>query len=81
MDEHTYVDLEVLASVNEDDYLVRISKKDFNRLVDFDENLIIRHWDGEQPVSLEAYGTDAIRTDGDTTKDNNLSPFKRPSSV
>ena len=68
-----YVDLEVLATVDENDFLVRVSKKDLNGLVSFDEDLVLRHWDGAQPVTLVAYGSDSVRTEGDTTKDNNLS--------
>lgn len=73
MGEALYVDLEVLATVDEDDYLVRISKKDLNELVSFNEDLVLRHWDGEKPVSLVAYGSDSVRTKGDATKFNNLS--------
>ena len=68
-----YVDLEVLATVDEDDFLIRVSKKDLNGLVSFDEDLVLRHWDGERPVSLVAYGSDSVRTEGDATSDNNLS--------
>lgn len=72
MGEAVYVDLEVLASIEDDDYLVRVSKKDLNSLVTFDENLVLRHWDGEKPVSLVAYGSDSVRTEGDANEENNL---------
>lgn len=68
-----YVDLEVLATIEEDDFLIRVSKKDLNGLVSFDEDLVLRHWDGERPVTLVAYGSDSVRTESDATKDNNLS--------
>ncbi|MEE8113914.1 MAG: hypothetical protein V3T23_06120 [Nitrososphaerales archaeon] len=69
----TFVDLEVLATIDENDYLVRISKKELNDLVSFDEDLELRHWDGEKPVSLVAYGADSVRTEGDANEFNNLS--------
>jgi Pyruvate/2-oxoacid:ferredoxin oxidoreductase gamma subunit len=72
MGEAVYVDLEVLASIEDDDYLVRVSKKDLNALVTFDEYLVLRHWDGEKPVSLVAYGSDSVRTEGDANEENNL---------
>ena len=81
MVEAVYVDLEVLASVDVEDYLVRISKKDLNRLVEFNKDLVIRHWNGEQPVSLETYGADSVRTEGDTTEDNNLSNLPNLDSI
>lgn len=73
MGETLYVDLEVLANVDEEDYLVRISKKDLNGLVSFSEDLVLRHWDGDKPVSLVAYGKNSVRTKGDATEFNNLS--------
>ena len=73
MGEAAYVDLEILASIEDDDYLVRVSKKDLNTLVSFDENLVLRNWDGEKPVSLVAYGNDSVRTEGDANEENNLS--------
>lgn len=73
MGEVLYVDLEVLASVEETDLLIRISKKDLNGLVSFDENLVLRHWDGNKPVSLVAYGSDSVRTESDANESNNLS--------
>ena len=69
----TYADLEILAEVADDDYLIRISKADLNTLVTFSEGLTIRHWNGKQPVVLEGYGKTAVRTKGDTTRSNNLS--------
>ena len=68
-----YVDLEVLATVDEDDFLIRVSKKDLNGLVTFDEDLVLRHWDGNQPVTLVAYGSNSVRTESDATEGNNLS--------
>ena len=68
-----YVDLEVLATVDEDDFLIRVSKKDLNGLVSFDEDLVLRHWNGTRPVILVAYGSNSVRTESDATKDNNLS--------
>ena len=68
----TYVDLDILAKVADDDYLIRISKADLNTLVTFDKELNIRHWNGKQPVLLEGYGENAVRTEEDATVDNNL---------
>ncbi len=73
----TYADLEILAEVADDDYLIRISKADLNTLVNFNTELTIRHWDGEKPVSLEGYGEDAVRTVEDATVHNNLSELPR----
>ena len=72
-----YADLEILAEVADDDYLIRISKADLNTLVTFSEELTIRHWNGKQPVLLEGYGKDAVRTKEDATKSNNLSELSR----
>jgi len=72
-----YVDLELLAEVADDDYLIRISKADLNTLVTFNEELSIRHWDGKHPVSLEGYGESAVRTKEDTTESNNLSQLPK----
>jgi hypothetical protein len=77
MADPTYVDLEVLAEVDGGEYLVVVSKKDLNSLVTFDEELVLRSWDGEKPVLLVAYGEEAVRTAGDTTEDNNLSNLPR----
>ena len=77
MDESLYVDVEVLAEIEDDDYLLRISKQNLNYLVNFNENLVITHWDGEKPVPLESYGTHAVRTEGDANEDNNLSSLPR----
>jgi len=78
MDETVYVDLEVLAEVEPDeDYVLTISKKDLNALVAFDENLVVRHWDGFKPVRLRAYGNNAVRTEADATEGNNLSNLSR----
>ena len=71
MGEEVYSDLEILATVNED-YLIRISKSDLNTLVTFCDELVIRHWDGDQPVVLEAYGDSAVRTAEDANTKNNL---------
>jgi hypothetical protein len=73
----TYVDLEVLAEVADDDYLIKINKADLNTLVTFSEGLIIRHWDGNQPVSLEGYGESAVRTTEDATESNNLAQLPK----
>jgi len=73
----TYADLEILAEVADDDYLIRISKADLNLLVTFSKELNIRHWDGKQPATLESYGETAVRTRGDTKSYNNLSKLPR----
>ncbi len=74
MDEVEYIDLEILAEVAPDeDYVLTISKKDLNTLVSFDERLVVRHWNGDKPVRLCAYGNDAVRTESDATEGNNLS--------
>ncbi len=72
-----YVDLEVLAEIDNDDYLISISKKDLNDLVSFNEELVLRNWDGEKPVLLGTYGEDAVRTEGDANEGNNLSNLPR----
>ncbi len=78
-----YVDLEILAEVADDDYLIRISKADLNTLVTFhcsariSDELVLRHWDGEHPVELEEYGENAVRTREDSTSSNNLSQLPR----
>ncbi len=71
MGEEVYSDLEILAAVK-DDYLIRISKSDLNTLVTFCNELVVRHWDGNQPVVLEAYGEFAVRTREDANAENNL---------
>lgn len=73
MGEALYIDLEVLASIEEEEYLIKVSKKDLNSLVSFNEDLVLRHWDGTKPVSLVAYGSDSVRTEGDAKDSNNLS--------
>jgi len=73
----TYADLEILAEVADDDYLIRISKADLNTLVTFNKELTIRHWDGKHPVLLEAYGDESVRTQGDHASYNNLSELPR----
>ena len=75
MGEEIYVDLEVLADMN-DEYLVRISKDALNTLVMFDASLVIRHWDGDKPVVLEPYGENAVRTKGDAKSTNNLASLR-----
>jgi hypothetical protein len=81
MGEVLYVDLEVLASVEENDYLIRVSKKDLNGLVSFNEDLVLRHWDGTKPVSLVAYGSDSVRTEGDANDFNNLSELPKLAGI
>ena len=71
MGEEEYIDLEVLAEMD-DEYLVRVGKDVLNALVTFDESLLVRHWDGEKPVVLEAYGETAVRTRDDAVSTNNL---------
>ena len=71
MGEETYIDLEVLAKTDAE-YLVLIGKDALNSLVVFDENLTVRHWDGEKPVVLEPYGEKAVRTREDASRTNNL---------
>ena len=73
----TYVDLEILAEVADDDYLIRISKEDLNTLVSFGTDLNMRHWNGKQPVLLEEYGKTSVRTKGDSTESNNLSQLPK----
>ncbi len=75
--EEVYVDLEVFAEVDDDSYLATISKRDLNSLVSFDERLVIRHWDGDKPVRLGAYGENAVRTESDANEDNNLDNLSR----
>ena len=53
--------------------LTRKRKKDLNSLVIFNEDLVLRYWDGKKPVSLVACGVNSIRTERDATEDNNLS--------
>lgn len=77
MSEKAYVDLEVLAEVDNDDYLVVVSKSDLNTLVNFNESLVLRHWDGEKPVRLLDYGDDAVRTQADASEGNNLANLPR----
>ena len=71
MGEEVYADLEILAAVG-DDYLIRINKSDLNTLVTFDDELVLRHWDGSQPVVLEPYGDSAVKTREDASEANNL---------
>ncbi len=71
MGKEVYTDLEILAAVG-DDYLVRVSKSDLNTLVTFCNELVVRHWDGDQPVVLEAYGSSSVRTREDAITENNL---------
>ncbi len=71
MGTETYIDLEILANLN-DEYLVRVGKDALNSLVCFDEALTVRHWDGEKPVVLEPYGETAVRTREDASSTNNL---------
>ena len=66
-----YIDLKVLGDT-ENGYLVDISKADLNKLVTFDDTLVVRHWNGEKPVELEPYGDDAVRTQEDASEANNL---------
>jgi hypothetical protein len=72
-----YTDLEILAEVADDDYLIRISKADLRNLVTFSDELTVRHWDGKKPLVLEHYGEAAIRTEDDTSKGNNLAELPR----
>ncbi len=68
----TYIDLEILG-VNEDGaYVVTVSKEELAHLVAFDEELVVRHWDGQKPVVLENYGETAVRTREDGSTANNL---------
>jgi len=71
MGEEAYADLEILAAVGED-YLIRINKSDLNTLVTFADELVLRHWDGSQPVVLEPYGDSAVKTREDASEANNL---------
>jgi len=72
-----YVDLQVLAEVEDDSYLVTVSKEDLNALVCFNDSLVVRHWDGEKPVELVAYGNAAVRTMEDADETNNLANVPR----
>ena len=67
-----YIDLQILATVD-NDYLILVSKDTLNDLVTFDEQLTVRHWDGEKPVVLEPYGGTAVSTEDDDSDVNNLS--------
>jgi hypothetical protein len=80
MDDAAYVDLQILAEVDNDDYLIVMSKKDLNSLISFNEELVVRHWNGEKPVLLETYGEDAVRTEEDEIEGNNLSTLPRVKS-
>jgi hypothetical protein len=71
-----YVDLEVLAEAD-DQYVVLIEKSNFNALVRFDQELVVRHWDGQKPVVLEPYGETAVRTQEDASESNNLAALPR----
>lgn len=71
MGKEVFVDLEVLADLG-DEYLVRVGKDSLSALVNFDEALTVRHWDGERPVVLEPYGETAVRTREDARSTNNL---------
>lgn len=71
MSEEIYIDLEILASMD-DEYLVRVGKDSLNTLVMFDDKLVVRHWDGEKPVLLEPYGETAVRSKDDDSSTNNL---------
>lgn len=79
MGETVFVDLQVLAEVNDDEYLVRVSKEDLHSLVTFANELVVRHWDGNTPVELEPYGDGAVRTSEDASTDNNLVSLPRVS--
>ena len=72
-----FVDLEVLANVNGEGYLVAISKEDLHTLVSFSKELTVRHWDGNKPVIVEFYGNSAIRTRDDSEEANNLVKLPR----
>lgn len=72
MDNEIYIDLEVLAEVEDDEYLVRISKKDLNTLILSYNSLVVRHWDGKHALVLEPYGETTIRTRGDDSVSNNF---------
>ena len=80
MGEETYVDLGIRATVENEDYLVVISKEDLNTLVTFSEDLVIRHWDGTNAVVLESYGDSAVRTREDASDANNLAGLPKLSS-
>ena len=71
MGEEMYIDLEILAEMD-DEYLVRVGKDVLNSLVSFDKSLIVRHWDGNKPAVLEPYGETAVRTKADAVCTNNL---------
>lgn len=77
----TFVDLKILGSYDEDAYVIAISKEDLSQLVRFNEELVIRHWDGNKPVVLENYGDTAVRTREDGSEANNLASLPRVKSV
>lgn len=73
MVDKTYIDLQAIADLSDtDDYLVLVSKQDLRILVALSENLVIRHFNGENPVELEPYGDSAVRTKEDASVVNNL---------
>ena len=80
MGEEVYIDLSIRAMVEDEDYLVVVSKADLNTLVTFSEDLVIRHWDGNAPVPLEAYGDSAVRTKEDASTTNNLAELPKISN-
>jgi hypothetical protein len=79
MNEPNYIDIDIVAAIEEDDYddyLVLIPKKELNRLISL-SNVVVRHWDGMKPVLLRPYGEDAVRTAEDASADNNLDSLPR----
>ena len=81
MGEEVYIDLGIRATVEDEDYLVVISKADLNTLVTFSEDLVVRHWDGTNAVVLESYGDSAVRTKEDASSTNNLAGLPRISDT
>lgn len=77
----TYIDLEILGKDNDGDFVVVISKEELARLVKFDEELVVRHWDGQKPTILENYGEFAVRTREDGSPANNLANLPKVRSV
>jgi len=71
----TFIDIEVLADTG-NDFVVLVDKTVLNQLSQV-PGFELRHWDGERPVSLVAYGKESVRTLGDDSEVNNLSELPR----
>ena len=79
MYENTYIDFQIVADAG-DEFVVLLEKDLLNKLVKI-PGLKIRHWDGEKPVSLVAYGDTSVRTLGDDSEENNLTELPHVNST